>query len=166
MSKSPFSASRPIHISISRIFNRWRGHAHSAPGTLSSPNTNAYPAAPPVPRPHIGPTAGPSNAPRYDPSLFAPPRNPALPRTTSSPHAPATLPRPPGMTAFFNMIQISNFCIAIRFKPSPFFQIDQAVSNVVECPGMRSQLTDITMLNTTQSLLVLATVVNKCYYFP
>ena len=70
------------------------------------------------------------------------------------------------MTAFFNMIQISNFCIAIRFKPSPFFQIDQAVSNVVECPGMRSQLTDITMLNTTQSPLVLATAVNKCYYFP
>jgi hypothetical protein len=55
--------------------------------------------------------------------------------------------------------------IAIRFKPSPFFQIDQAVSGVVECPGMRNQLTDITLLNTAQSPLVLATVVNKRYYF-
>jgi hypothetical protein len=65
------------------------------------------------------------------------------------------------------MIQASNlYCIAIRFKPSPFFQIDQAVSGIAECPGMPSQLADIALLNTAQSLLVLAIVVNKCCCFP
>jgi hypothetical protein len=33
--------------------------------------------------------------------------------------------------------------IAIRFKLSPFFQTDQAVSNIAECPGMRSQSTAV-----------------------
>jgi hypothetical protein len=33
------------------------------------------------------------------------------------------------------------YYIAIRFKPSPFFQIDQSVSGIAECPGMRCQLT-------------------------
>jgi hypothetical protein len=42
----------------------------------------------------MNPTAGPSNAQRYD-SFAPPPRNPTLPMTTPSPHAsaPAALPR-------------------------------------------------------------------------
>lgn len=35
------------------------------------------------------------------------------------------------------------YYIAIRFKLSPFFQIDQAVSGIAECPGMRGQSTVI-----------------------
>ncbi|KAH9968782.1 PINIT domain-containing protein [Russula dissimulans] len=101
----------------------WRGPAHSASVSLSSPTANAFPGGPPVPRPYAGTTAGPSNAtPRYDP--FAPSsRNPALPVTTPSPHpsTPASVPRP-----------------SIRFKPSPFFQIDQVVSNIAECPESTS----------------------------
>ena len=73
--------------------NRWRGHAHSAPGLLASPTTNAYPGTTPVTRPYAGTAAGPSNGvPRYDP--FAPPRNPTLPITTPSPRATATAPAP------------------------------------------------------------------------
>ncbi|KAI0001837.1 PINIT domain-containing protein [Russula vinacea] len=89
-------------------------------GNFVFPNTNSYPAAP-VSRPY-NPAPGPSNTPRYD-SFAPPPRNPALPTATSSPHASATatLSRPP-----------------IRFKPSPFFRIDQAVSTIVECPESSS----------------------------
>ncbi|KAI9512924.1 PINIT domain-containing protein [Russula earlei] len=101
----------------------WRGHAHSTPGTLSSPTLNSYPGASSVPRPYVGTTASPSNtAARYDP-FGHPSRNPTLPVATPSPHpnTPTTLPKP-----------------SIRFKPSPFFQIDQAVSNIVECPESSS----------------------------
>ena len=45
----------------------------------------------------------------------------------------------------FETIRASDlYYIAIRFKPSPFFQIDQAVSGIAECPGMRSQSTAFT----------------------
>jgi E3 SUMO-protein ligase PIAS1 len=98
----------------------WRGHAHSAPGLLASPTANSYPGTPPVTRPYASTTAGPSNVPRYD-SFAA--RNSALPITTPTPHAtaPAPVPRP-----------------AILFKSSPFFRVDQTVSNIAECPESSS----------------------------
>ncbi|KAI0307987.1 PINIT domain-containing protein [Multifurca ochricompacta] len=117
----------------------WRGHAHSAQGLLAPPTANSYQGASPAARPYLGPTAGPSNPPRYEP-FAPPPRNPTLPITTPSPHTstPATLPRP-----------------AIRFKPSPFFQIHQAVSNIAECPessssGDRRQQVLLFSLNSDQ----------------
>ena len=91
----PIVSSPPTSYShLPLTFNRWRGHAHSAPGLLASPTANSYPGAPPVTRPYASTTAGPSNVPRYDP--FAPTRNPALPITTPTPHAtaPAPVPRP------------------------------------------------------------------------
>ncbi|EMD42118.1 hypothetical protein CERSUDRAFT_110664 [Gelatoporia subvermispora B] len=51
--------------------------------------------------------------PRYNP--YAPPRRPTVPSTTSQ-AAPAAAPP------------------SIRFKASPFFRVDRAVSSVVECP--------------------------------
>ncbi len=83
-------------------------------------------------------------------------------------NAPAPLPRLRVSTfPLFETMQASNlYCIAIRFKPSPFFYVDQAVSRIAECPGMRSQSTFIYMSNTPQSLLVLPIVVNKSCYFP
>jgi hypothetical protein len=87
--------SPPLTLSSHRPLasNRWRGHAHSAPGPLASPTANSYPGTPPVSRPYASTTAGPSNVPRYDP--FAS-RNPALPITAPTPHAtaPAPVPRP------------------------------------------------------------------------
>ena len=147
MSKPPFPSSHSIHISThsSLILKRWRGHAHSAPGTLSSQSTNHYSGLPSVTssvtRPYINPTAGPSNAQRYD--SFAPARNPTLPMTTPHANAPAAVPRP-CMSTFppFETIRVSDlYYIAIQFKPSPFFRVDQAVSSIAEFPGMRSQST-------------------------
>ena len=58
--------------------------------------------------------------------------------TTPHANAPATVPRP-CVSPFtpFEMTRASDpYYIAIRFKPSPFFQVDQAVSTIAECPGM------------------------------
>ncbi|KAF9015110.1 PINIT domain-containing protein [Cyathus striatus] len=62
-------------------------------------------------------TSSTSSISRYDP--YAPPRKP---NPTSSIASTSTAPRPTG----------------IRFKESPFFMIDQAVSGVVECPESTS----------------------------
>ncbi|KAI9462377.1 PINIT domain-containing protein [Lactarius psammicola] len=97
----------------------WRSQAHSAPGLLGSSTTNSYPGTPPGSRPYAGTTAGPSNAPRYDP--FAPPRNTTLPITTPQANPPVAVPRP-----------------AILFKSSPFFRVDQNVSSIAECPESSS----------------------------
>lgn len=142
-----FRLYRPIHISTrtSLILNRWRGHAHSTSGTLSSQSTNSYTGvSSSITRPYLNPTSGPSNAQRYD-SFAPPPRNPTLPVSTPHVNAPATLPGPCVFTLpAFEMIRASDlYFIAIRFKPSPFFQIDQSVSRIAECPGMRSQLSVI-----------------------
>ncbi|KAH9982666.1 PINIT domain-containing protein [Lactifluus volemus] len=100
----------------------WRGHAHSASGLMASPSANSYPGAPPVNRPYMGTTAGSSNPPRYD-SFTSSSRNPTLPIPTPVPHTnvPAAPPR-----------------AAIRFKPSPFFLVDQPVSTIAECPESSS----------------------------
>jgi E3 SUMO-protein ligase PIAS1 len=132
------------------MFHRWRGHAQSASGLMASQGANSYPGAP-VNRPFIGTTAGPSNAPRYDP--FPSSRNPTLPLTTPVPHTstPAALPRP-GRSTFNTLgcceVTNSPYCIAIRFKPSPFFHIDQPVSSIAECPGISSFLTNLAPPNT------------------
>ncbi|KDQ63528.1 hypothetical protein JAAARDRAFT_29547 [Jaapia argillacea MUCL 33604] len=60
---------------------------------------------------HPVPGAIPGSVGRYDP--YAPPRKPSGPPASA-------LPPPPKPT--------------IRFKPSPFFRIDQAVSPIIECP--------------------------------
>jgi hypothetical protein len=156
------------HRELSTMFHRWRGHAQSASGLMASQAANSYPGAAPVNRPFMGTTASPSNAPRYDPF---PSRNPTLPLTTPVPHtsAPAALPRP-GRSTFHTLgcCEVTDFPdrIAIRFKPSPFFQIDQPVSSIAECPGISCLLTNIAPLNSLQSLPVPAIVVSKFYYLP
>ncbi|KAI0048360.1 hypothetical protein FA95DRAFT_1558133 [Auriscalpium vulgare] len=69
-------------------------------------------------RPFATPSAGPSVVPRYDPYSQ---RVPIVPMSSSTiagaTSAAATHARP-----------------AIRFKPSPFFQVEHIVSSVVECP--------------------------------
>ncbi|KXN90079.1 E3 SUMO-protein ligase pli1 [Leucoagaricus sp. SymC.cos] len=63
-------------------------------------------------------TSGTSALPRYDP--YAPPRRPIVPPAPSS--SSSVYQKPP----------------AIRFKESPFFRIDQVISNIVECPESAS----------------------------
>ena len=72
-----------------------------------------------------------SNIAHYDP--YAPPRRP------SGSHAaiPSSGPKTPGFIPSLYVNVCDDWCLhsAIRFKDSPFFTIDQAVSGVVECPG-------------------------------
>ncbi|KAI0963662.1 hypothetical protein AcW1_000679 [Taiwanofungus camphoratus] len=68
---------------------------------------------------HSGVSGSSSTIPRYDP--YAPPRRPTAPPTSTS-----SVPVAPS----------SN----IRFKPSPFFRIERAVSSVVECPESTSAM--------------------------
>ena len=68
----------------------------------------------------------------YDPYA---PRKPSgsLP-STSAP--PKPLPSKPGL--FFGIhttLFLTTSVAVLRFKESPFFEIDQAISSVVECPG-------------------------------
>jgi len=64
--------------------------------------------------------SGSSNIARFDP--YAAPRRPALPAN----HAQAA----PSASSTPN----------IRFKPSPFFRVERAVSNIVECPESSNQM--------------------------
>ena len=164
MSKYPFSASRPIHISFPhRDFSTGGEAMHIL--HLCHPRV----------RTHIQ-----QSPPSRDPTSVPLPAQVILHATTlrSFPllleillylgqHLPLMLVPLQlclDLVCSFSLrrYKFLTYCLAIRFKPSPFFQIDQAVSGVVECPGMRSHLTDITLLNTAQSPLVLAIVVNKC----
>ncbi|KAG5638656.1 hypothetical protein H0H81_011208 [Sphagnurus paluster] len=66
-------------------------------------------------KPGYGAVAGSSSLARYDP--YAPPRKPVAPVASTS-----TTTKPTG----------------IRFKESPFFHVEQAVSTVMECPESTS----------------------------
>ncbi|KAI0274831.1 PINIT domain-containing protein [Gloeopeniophorella convolvens] len=99
----------------------WRGPTHSTPGLPPTPGAGSYVGSAVVNQPYNS-AASTSRAPSY--GSFPPSsRNPPLPMTTSSLHTSnsSALPRP-----------------SIRFKPSPFFQVDQAVSSIVECPESSS----------------------------
>ncbi|KAH7916427.1 PINIT domain-containing protein, partial [Hygrophoropsis aurantiaca] len=87
------------------------GRMPGAAGAQPIPQST-YPSS--VARPY--PSTSGSVAGRYDP--YAPPR---LPPPTAGPASLATASKP-----------------AMRFKPSPFFTIDQAVSSVIECPESTS----------------------------
>ena len=65
--------------------------------------------------------------------------------TTPHANAPATIPKPcePTFPPSEKIRASYPYHIAIRFKPSPFFQAEQPVSDIAECPGMRSQPTVI-----------------------
>ncbi|EPT03854.1 hypothetical protein FOMPIDRAFT_1046334 [Fomitopsis schrenkii] len=89
---------------------------------------HSYPAAPsnhtyPVGTSHPAyPSAGSSSSgaiPRYDP--YAPPRRPNVPPSTTP---AAAAPAPP----------------SIKFKHSPFFRVEKAVSAVMECPESTSSM--------------------------
>ncbi|KAG6842254.1 hypothetical protein C0991_000224 [Blastosporella zonata] len=82
------------------------------PPTMHNPMSNIMKS---IPFPSALPVSNPT--PRYDP--FAPPRKPSGPVASSS--SPSTA-KPAG----------------IRFKESPFFNMDQAVSSVMECPESTS----------------------------
>ncbi|OCH96086.1 hypothetical protein OBBRIDRAFT_787540 [Obba rivulosa] len=68
---------------------------------------------------HTTASGSSANIPRYDP--YAPPRRPNLPTTTSQSTAAAAPP-------------------SIRFKASPFFRVERALSPVAECPESTSSV--------------------------
>ncbi|KAI0068256.1 hypothetical protein BV25DRAFT_1793319 [Artomyces pyxidatus] len=95
-----------------RASGLYRGSAQ--PGLPPIPAPPSFPAPPSTVRPFPNPSAGPSAAvPRYD--AYSATRKPVPPMMPSAPVVPPAKP-------------------TIRFKPSPFFQVEQSVSNVVECP--------------------------------
>ncbi|GBE78006.1 PINIT domain-containing protein [Sparassis latifolia] len=87
--------------------------------TTSVPPHKTYPAASSVGHGYQSSVSGSSSSlPRYDP--YAPARIPtATHPSTSTVHPPTP---------------------SIRFKPSPFFRVERAVSSVVECPESTSAL--------------------------
>lgn len=75
------------------------------------------------------PPAASSSTPHYDPygSRRLPPPSGQGASTPSS-----------GASGEYNLSRInieSDFLLGIQFKHSPFFKIERAISNVVECPG-------------------------------
>jgi len=68
---------------------------------------------------------------RYDP--YAPPRAAPPPPVSAAAVAGGSKPGKIG-----NRIHstFTEWLSAIRFKPSPFFRIDQSVSGIAECPGL------------------------------
>ncbi|KAG6912006.1 hypothetical protein DXG01_000254 [Tephrocybe rancida] len=82
------------------------------PTTLHNPMNNIMKSIP-----FVATIPGSSTVGRYDP--YAPPRKPSGPVASSSSSSTA---KPPG----------------IRFKDSPFFNVEQAVSSVMECPESTS----------------------------
>ena len=73
--------------------------------------------------------SGSSSIGRYDP--YAPPRIPQQPPAAAVPAGPGAS-RATTLTALLMTVVALT---AIRFKPSPFHRIEQAVSHVVECQG-------------------------------
>jgi E3 SUMO-protein ligase PIAS1 len=72
----------------------------------------------------------------------------AMPSGRYDPYAPPRIPPPPNTSAGSSAVskpgKINEHCLnsvppthnaGVRFKPSPFFRVDQAVSGIVECPG-------------------------------
>ncbi|CAL1695654.1 unnamed protein product [Somion occarium] len=109
-------------VKAKTILNSARQDSYPARRTPSYPATatfNTYQAPNPAGSNIVfqPPTvASTSSLPRYDP--YAPPRRPPVPAT---PAAAAGSP-------------------SIRFKTSPFFRVERAISNVVECPESSSQM--------------------------
>ncbi|THH34039.1 hypothetical protein EUX98_g145 [Antrodiella citrinella] len=74
----------------------------------------------PAPGPSFHQASGSSTIARFDP--YAAPRRPAMPAPgQGAPSTSATTPN-------------------IRFKPSPFFRVERAVSNIIECPESSNQM--------------------------
>lgn len=67
---------------------------------------------------------------RYDP--YAPPRAPPPPVSAAA--VPSV--SKPSKSYYHLCITVAEWHLAIRFKPSPFFRIDQPVSGIAECPGL------------------------------
>ncbi|KAJ8595930.1 hypothetical protein M405DRAFT_720521, partial [Rhizopogon salebrosus TDB-379] len=75
----------------------------------------------------------------------------AMPSGRYDPYAPPRIPPPPNTSAGSSAVskpgKINEHCLnsvppthnaGVRFKPSPFFRVDQAVSGIVECPESTS----------------------------
>ncbi|EKM83924.1 hypothetical protein AGABI1DRAFT_67004 [Agaricus bisporus var. burnettii JB137-S8] len=91
--------------------------ANSLPASTTNANS-VYHANNLVKPPFHNPVPSSSNLPRYDP--YAPPRRPLAAPSSSTSSTAISKP------------------LAIRFKDSPFFQIEQILSHVVECPESAS----------------------------
>jgi E3 SUMO-protein ligase PIAS1 len=93
---------------------------HTNYSATTSSNPNGY-----------HPVAASSSIGRYD--AYAPPRRPIASTSVAIPTAQRS-----GIGFFISpfLIPILMNCIGIRFKPSPFLRVDQAVSVVMECPGL------------------------------
>jgi len=123
---------------FSRCFNHIPTHSRSYTPTRLPPVPNVAAGSstahttydPPKHSLYSSSTAGTSTIGHYDP--YAPPRRPSGPLPSSS----SSSQKVPGN---FLKRAISLFILilsaGIRFKDSPFFAIDQAVTSVTECPG-------------------------------
>jgi hypothetical protein len=90
--------------------------------------------------------ASTSTIAHYDP--YAPPRRPSG-SLAPTPSSSSSGPKPPGFKQLSYHKEWNDWYLhlAIRFKDSPFFTIDQAVSSVVECPGKPCFLRAVRRLN-------------------
>lgn len=79
--------------------------------------------------------------------------------------APAAVAKPTGMFKWeVTFVQIHVLALGIRFKESPFFRIDQAVSSIVECPGKTlSNCRDTSTDKNWQNQRVLQIVGSRCW---
>ena len=104
------------------------------PNGAAGPSTSHATYDPPKANLYSTSTAGSSSIGHYDP--YAPPKRPTgvsapLPTPSSSSQ------KVPGSLHRSKCCISVNHCLyaGIRFKDSPFFAIEQAITSVIECPG-------------------------------
>ena len=130
----PYSAH--FHTQLLAILRRYTSSRHPPPLSASLPlsasSHHSIYDPPKVNHHYASSHAGPSSIGHYDP--YAPPRRPS---GVSAPIPTSSASKPQGNRTLLRApIGQSNLALAgIRFKESPFFTVDQVVSNVVECPG-------------------------------
>jgi len=113
---------------IARLAIRYTNSRMMASHSLPSVPSAAYNSASTTVRSSFNTMPG-----RYDP--YAPPRLPPPPNTSAS---SSTVSKPSKMDEYYLDSMPPTLITGMRFKPSPFFRVDQAVSGIVECPGKYS----------------------------
>lgn len=115
----------PSGLSSTSVIHPSSAAPHNPYSTTTSSKPVGYPTTTPI--------AGPSTVGRYDPYASSPPR-----KTTSTMPVPfPTAPLKPGISLVAPPTIQSKLTgyTGMRFKPSPFFRVDQMVSSIMECPG-------------------------------
>lgn len=124
-----------VRINLTSSFSRYTSNRNPPPLSaglpLSATSHHAIYDPPKVNHHYASNHAGPSSIAHYDP--YAPPRRPS---GVSAPIPPSSNSKVQGITLIHGRLLPSLIrYIGIRFKESPFFTVDQSVSNLVECPG-------------------------------